>query len=451
MLRSPAPALVVATPVAVGDEVEAGTTVVVLESMKMETAIRAPFAARVKELSVITGSQVETGAALIKLEQVGEAVEEAVSTDDALDLPADDEFDDETRRARARAALSAVVLGYDVPPEDQDAALSEYLAVRSSDDADAEGVLADEVSLLEVFADLAELTRNRPVDEDRQSELRVHSSREHFHTYLQSLDADRGGLPEQFRERLGRVLRHYGVDSLDRTPELEAAVFRIFLAQQRTTPEVALVAALLGAWSRETPPVGELAGRVRAVLERVGRVPQSRYPASRRPGPQRPLPLVRPAGGRRGALGGPDGRARRDRGTRFVRRCPRPGTTHRGAGRDPRADGRLPVRAPRARRPGPGADAGGAGATSLPRVLPARRALARPRPRRSAPGRDGELLARRAADPAGLLDRHGGRARRGLRAGHLGGVVRRRRALRARTRWSTSTSPGPTPRRLRTR
>ena len=271
VLRSPAPALVVATPVAVGDEVEAGTAVVVLESMKMETAIRAPFAARVKELSVITGSQVETGAALIKLEQVGEAVEETVSTDSALDLPADDQFDDETRRARARSALSAVVLGYDVPPEDQDAALSEYLSVRDQG-------LADEVSLLEVFADLAELTRNRPVDEDRQSELRVHSSREHFHTYLQSLDADRGGLPEQFRERLGRVLRHYGVDSLDRTPELEAAVFRIFLAQQRTTPEVALVSALLGSWSRETPPVGEVAGRAREVLERVGRVPQSRYP-----------------------------------------------------------------------------------------------------------------------------------------------------------------------------
>ncbi|MET0788521.1 MAG: biotin/lipoyl-containing protein, partial [Cellulomonas sp.] len=278
VLRSPAPALVVATPVAVGEEVEAGAVVVVLESMKMETAVRAPFAARVKELQVITGSQVETGAALIKLEQLGEALEEVVSTG-TLDLPTDDMLDPDTRRARARAALSAVVLGYDVPPEDQDAALSEYLAVRDEVTEAEESVLADEVSLLEVFADLAELTRTRPVDEDRQSELRVHSSREHFHTYLQSLDADRGGLPEQFRERLRRVLLHYGVDSLDRTPELEAAVFRIFLAQQRTMPEVALVSALLGSWSRATTPTGELAGRARALLERLGRVPQSRYPA----------------------------------------------------------------------------------------------------------------------------------------------------------------------------
>ena len=275
VLRSPAPALVVATPVAVGEEVEAGATVVVLESMKMETALHAPYAARVKELHVITGSQVETGAALLKLEQLGEAAEESHEAAPALDLPAADGLDPSTRRARALAALSAVVLGYDVPPEDQDAALSEYLAVREGDGAG----IADEVCLLETFADLAELSRNRPVDEDRHTEIRVHSSREHFHTFLQSLDADRGGLPEQFRERLRRVLRHYGVDDLDRTPELEAAVFRIFLAQQRTTPEVALVSAVLGSWSGESSPTGELASRAREVLERLGRVPQARYPA----------------------------------------------------------------------------------------------------------------------------------------------------------------------------
>ena len=42
LVRAPAPAVVVAVPVAVGDEVEAGQTLVVLESMKMETAVRVP-------------------------------------------------------------------------------------------------------------------------------------------------------------------------------------------------------------------------------------------------------------------------------------------------------------------------------------------------------------------------------------------------------------------------
>ena len=53
-----------------------------------------------------------------------------MSTDPPSTFPPTTGSTPTTRRARARAALSAVVLGYDVPPEDQDAALSEYLAVR---------------------------------------------------------------------------------------------------------------------------------------------------------------------------------------------------------------------------------------------------------------------------------------------------------------------------------
>ena len=82
----------------------------------------------------------------------------------------------------------------------------------------------------------------------------MHSPREHFHTYLQSLDADRGGLPEAFRVRLGRVLGHYGVADLDATPELQEAVFRVFLAQQRTSLDVAVITALLQQWVAEEAP-----------------------------------------------------------------------------------------------------------------------------------------------------------------------------------------------------
>ncbi len=73
VMRAPAPALVVATPVAAGAEVEAGAPVLVLESMKMETVLYAPFKAIVRELPVSTGSQVETGAPLVRLELVGGA------------------------------------------------------------------------------------------------------------------------------------------------------------------------------------------------------------------------------------------------------------------------------------------------------------------------------------------------------------------------------------------
>ena len=281
MLRSPAPALVVATPAAVGEEVAAGAPVLVLESMKMETVLTAPFAARVKELLVSTGSQVETGAALVRLEPVGDGDEEVAVQDvgPALDLPGPEEGRSAAVRAtRARAALTAVILGYDVPPRDQDAALTDYLAARDELADQGVSVVADEMALLGTFADLAELSRNRPADEERHTELRVHSSREHFHTFLQSLDVERGGLPEHFSDRLLRVLRHYGVEDLERTPAMEEAVFRIFLAQQRSAPEVAVATAILGCWSAEPPPTGDLAVRARQVLEVLGRATQLRFP-----------------------------------------------------------------------------------------------------------------------------------------------------------------------------
>ena len=144
--------------------------------------------------------------------------------------------------------------------------------------ATGESVLEDELELLGTFADLAELSRNQPADEERHTELRVHSSREHFHTYLQSLDLERGGLPGHFSERLARVLRHYGVLDLERTPQLEEAVFRVFLAQQRSAPEVSIATALLGRWIAEPAPTGDLATHSRRLLERLGRATQLRFP-----------------------------------------------------------------------------------------------------------------------------------------------------------------------------
>src|SRR4051794_3168389 len=86
ILRSPAPALVVATPVAVGSRVAAGAPVIVLESMKMETRLNAPFAATVRELHVSAGSQVETGAPLIRLEPIADDAEAAPIAREAVDL-----------------------------------------------------------------------------------------------------------------------------------------------------------------------------------------------------------------------------------------------------------------------------------------------------------------------------------------------------------------------------
>jgi biotin carboxyl carrier protein len=57
-LRAPMPGKIVATPAKAGDTVNKGQPVVVLEAMKMEHALDAPFDGVVGEISVSVGDQV---------------------------------------------------------------------------------------------------------------------------------------------------------------------------------------------------------------------------------------------------------------------------------------------------------------------------------------------------------------------------------------------------------
>ena len=278
VLRSPAPALVVAVPVAVGDTVAAGAPVLVLESMKMETVLHAPFAARVRELLVGTGSQVETGTPVVRLEPADD--DEGAPTDVPagwLDLPDPSRTSVADRARRTLDDLRSLLLGFDLAGGDVATALAQYQQARAELVEAGERPLGAEIDLFSAFADLCELTRNRPGAQEPADE-RVHSPREHFHSYLHSLDVDREHLPEAFRGRLTRVLAHYGVSDLERTPALEEAVFRIFLAQQRTSSDLVVVTTLLQQWMAEQPPQAAEAARANNVLDRLVIATQLRYP-----------------------------------------------------------------------------------------------------------------------------------------------------------------------------
>ena len=74
----------------------------------------------------------------------------------------------------------------------------------------------------------------------------LRSPQEYLHAFLRSLDAAAEGLPERFAAALERALAHYGLDGLERTPALEEACYRLFLAQQRAGAARAAVRAILG-------------------------------------------------------------------------------------------------------------------------------------------------------------------------------------------------------------
>lgn len=269
VLRAPAPALVVATLVAPGDEVVAGQPLVILESMKMETAIPAPFAARIREVPVKAGTQVAGLAPLVRLEPLGET---EAAAGGQLALPEPRELPARAAWRRALDDLTNQVLGFDPVP----GALQHYLATRAALAGDPE-VLLGECELIAAFSGLAELTRNRPADQQARTELRIHSDREYLHTFLTTFDAERAGLPALFVERLTAMLKRYGVDSLERGPELEAAMLRVFLATQNIRDAQRLIVGVLERWLTEPVPSPEHAGRAREQLERLKRATQLRH------------------------------------------------------------------------------------------------------------------------------------------------------------------------------
>lgn len=65
---APMPGLIVRVNVAVGDQVQMGQGLVVMEAMKMENELRAARDGRVRELSVSEGQSVDAGAVLLVVE-----------------------------------------------------------------------------------------------------------------------------------------------------------------------------------------------------------------------------------------------------------------------------------------------------------------------------------------------------------------------------------------------
>ncbi len=279
LIRAAAPAVVVAMPVAVGDKVEAGATLVVLESMKMETALRAPAAGRVREILATVNNQVDAGAALLRFDQAGEsAAAQAAPRVQFRTQPRNEDANARTEALGRLDELRALITGHDVSADRARMLLAEYDALRGSLPFDDPDLVQAELGLLDTFADICEISRPRPTEDEEEADEGVHSPREHFHSFLHSLDADVEALPESFRDKLVRALRNYDVTTLEPGPELEEAVYRLFLALQRMENQVPVITALLGRWLTADEVPAASTGALGEVLERLIVATQVRYP-----------------------------------------------------------------------------------------------------------------------------------------------------------------------------
>ncbi|WP_436795012.1 carboxyl transferase domain-containing protein [Actinospongicola halichondriae] len=271
LLRAPAVSLVVSLDVAPGDTVAAGQRVAVVEAMKMETAVTAPADGVVEEVYVTPNTQVDAGSPLLR---IGSSAVDASPTADGTRLRFAGSGSGRDETMARIDVLRAMLLGFDLVDDSDSSVVDEHRRDRSMDDP---VVRHRELELLGVFADLCGLTRERRTT-DRDHGLESRSPREHFNAYLRSFDPDGESLPERFRERLHDALAHYGIESLDRTPILEAATYRIHRAAQRRREQLPVITALL---ERRLEHCGEADERdeVRDTLDRLIAASQARYPS----------------------------------------------------------------------------------------------------------------------------------------------------------------------------
>ncbi len=278
IVRAPGPVLLVSVPVSPGDVVEAGDVVAVVEAMKMESSLTAPFRGRVKE--VLVGENVHVGARapLVALEPIEPAASEppgerlsfaslTASGDGALDPCAEN-----------LGRMQWLVLGYDIGAAEVQRTIADLHGQCADLLACDPALIPGEHRLLGMFADLRALSRPDRGDQEVEAAL-LQSPQEHLNAWLRSLDAEAERLPAGFTTALRRALAYYAVASLERTPRLEEACYRMFLSQQRADIARSAIVAILDRRLEDAEELaGHMDGEFHEVLDRLAAALDRRDP-----------------------------------------------------------------------------------------------------------------------------------------------------------------------------
>jgi acetyl/propionyl-CoA carboxylase alpha subunit/acetyl-CoA carboxylase carboxyltransferase component len=243
VVHAPAPAVVVSLAVKAGDIVSAGDRVAVLEAMKMEMEIVAPFSGKVRSVSAIPNVQVDTGAPLLQIDPT--AIQQAApSTERVAFKAALLERSDASDIALINLQdLRQFILGFDVDPAQVGCLLRDYHSACALP-ANRDDVIRRENEILNIFVDICTLFQREP-KLDASNVAEVASAETQLFTYLRSLDTRGEGLPPSFVAALRRTLAYYGVKALDRSPELEQSLLWIYRSHERAEQQATLVQAVL--------------------------------------------------------------------------------------------------------------------------------------------------------------------------------------------------------------
>ena len=277
IVHAPSPAVVVSIAVKAGTTVTAGDRLAVLEAMKMEMQVVAPFSGKVRQVMTRCNVQVDTGAPLLQIEP--DAGPDALPESESIAFGASyasgaDGAATQPNCRRSLEGLRQLMLGFDVDPKDTTRLLTEWGQTRP---VDSNEIREAEDEILNIFVDICSLFKRDPAVNRTSAE--EPSPEAYLFSYLRMLETGGEGLPPVFVAGLRRALSNYGVHTLDRSPELEESLLWIYKSHQRVEQQIAPVMAMLEhrlrSVQRLTPPAEE---SLRGLLDRMIAMSNGQFP-----------------------------------------------------------------------------------------------------------------------------------------------------------------------------
>ena len=245
VVHAPAPAVVVSVAVKPGDLIGTGDRLVILEAMKMEMQVVAPFSGKVREVLTTRNVQVNAGAPLVVIDPVENDQMVTARHRISVRSSAPSVVEDNggySGYLHNLGDLRQLTMGFDVDHAHISRLLdADWSHASNGDDYE---IAERENEVLQIFADICSLFHKEPESESPASR-EAPTCEAYLFSYLRMLETRGDGLPPAFVAALGRALAHYGVNTLECSPELRESLFWIYKSHQRVELQVALILRVL--------------------------------------------------------------------------------------------------------------------------------------------------------------------------------------------------------------
>jgi acetyl/propionyl-CoA carboxylase alpha subunit/acetyl-CoA carboxylase carboxyltransferase component len=278
VVHAPAPAVVVSIAVKPGDLVSVGDRLAVLEAMKMETQVVAPFSGRIRQVMTMANVQVDTGAPLVRIESAGG---EGAITPQARVVFGASEVSHESEdvllpQCKANLTeLRRLMLGFDLDPA---RCARQLTAWSQTCPADSDDIRQSENEILSIFVDICSLFQREP-EVDLRNAGEEPSAESYLFAYLRTVETKGEGLPATFVDALRRVLAHYGVSTLDASAKLKESLLWICKSHQRMEHQTKAVLDILEQRLLQASSEPRPNGPFRKLLDRIIVTAREPYPA----------------------------------------------------------------------------------------------------------------------------------------------------------------------------